>query len=344
MKIGNVDLNRKVFVIAEAGVNHNGSMKLAKDLIKKAVEAKADCVKFQTFKTSELVSKGAPKAKYQNSTTDPNESQAEMLRKLELKEEDFVELKRECDKNNIMFMSTPFDVESANLLNRIGVDAFKVPSSEVTDIPFIKYLSNFKKPLLISTGMCTIGEVDRVYQELTKLNANFCFLHCVSEYPSPIQDTNLRAMNTMKSAFGVPVGYSDHTKGIHIPIAAVAMGAQIIEKHFTLDRDMEGPDHRASLEPQEMKDMVTQIRHVSLAIGDGRKNPSTIEKENSKASRKSLVAAKDLKLGDLITKDDIKIKRPGTGIEPHMLEFVDGLRLTRSVKEDEVLTEEHFKI
>ena len=343
MKIGNRTLTQDYcFIIAEAGVNHNGDLKLAKKLVQRAAEAKADCVKFQTFKTSELVSENAPKAKYQNDTTDPTESQADMLRKLELSEQDFIELKKECDRHNIMFMSTPFDIQSANLLNRIGVDAFKIPSSEVTNIPFIKYLAGFKKPLLISTGMCTIGDVDRLYQELVKLKASFCFLHCVSEYPSPIKDTNLRAMHTMRNAFGVPVGYSDHTKGIHIPVAAAALGAQILEKHFTLDRDMEGPDHRASIEPQELKDMVRQVRHTCVALGNGIKNPSPIEVENSKASRKSLVATKDLKAGDRIGYDNLIAKRPGTGIPPYMFDDVNCMRLTKGLKKDEVLTISHL--
>lgn len=342
MKVGDFDLNRAVFVIAEAGVNHNGDMKIARRLIEEAAKAKANCVKFQTFKTSELVSETAPKAKYQNSTTDPSESQADMLRKLELSEDNFIELKKICKENNIMFMSTPFDIPSANLLNRIGVDAFKIPSSEVTNVPFIEYLTRFGKPLLISTGMCTIGDVDRLYQRLIELKASFCFLHCVSEYPSPIQDTNLKAMGTMKNAFGVPVGYSDHTKGIHIPIAAVALGAQIIEKHFTLDREMQGPDHRASIEPDELGQMVRQIRHVSLALGNGIKNPSKIEIENSKASRKSLVAAEDLKAGTTLTEKSLVAKRPGTGMPPYMKDFVLGMVLTTDLKKDEILTQLHL--
>jgi N,N'-diacetyllegionaminate synthase len=343
MKIGKFNLNKRVFIIAEAGVNHNGSLDIAKELIHKAAEAKADCVKFQTFNADELVSFGAPKAGYQNRTTDPKESQHSMLRRLELSEKDFIELKKECERSGIMFLSTPFDIPSANLLDDIGVDAFKIPSSEVTNLPFIRYLANLGKPLLISTGMCTIGDVDRLYQELIELKATFCFLHCVSEYPSPVSDTNLKAIDTLKKAFRVPVGYSDHTKGIHIPLAAVALGAQIIEKHFTLDRSMVGPDHLASIEPQELKKMVNQIRQVSMAIGDGKKNPSKIEIDNSKISRKSLVAAKPMKAGTKISIDSITTKRPGTGIPPYMLEDIISMTLTKDIKKDEVLTMSHFK-
>ena len=343
MILDKFDINKQVFIIAEAGVNHNGSLDLAKEMIREAAAAKADCIKFQTFNTKELVISDAPKARYQMTTTNPKESQSDMLKGLELLEKDLVELKIECEKQGILFLSTPFDLPSAKLLNDLEVAAMKIPSSEITNLPFIRHLAGFGKPLLISTGMSTIGDVDRVYQELIKLDVRFCFLHCVSEYPSPIQDINLKAMGTLQRAFGVPVGYSDHSRGIHIPIAAAALGAKIIEKHFTLDRNLIGPDHTASIEPSELKEMITQIREVSLALGDGKKNPSNIEVENSKVSRKSLVASRDMQAGTTLTNECLTAKRPGTGIPPYMLELILSVPLSKAIKKDEILTMSHFQ-
>jgi len=276
------------FIIAEAGVNHNGDIGLAKQLIDAAVDAGADAVKFQTFKAENVVLKTAPKARYQKETTDAAESQYEMLRKLELTAQDFVELKNYCDRGNILFMSTPHDQESINTLDELGVEVFKVGSGDITNIPYLKHMARKGKPIILSTGMSYLSEVDeavRIIQDAG--NEQLILLHCVSNYPADPSDVNLHAMETMRKAFAVPIGYSDHTLGIEIPIAAVAMGACVIEKHFTLDRQLPGPDHRASLEPPELKAMVDGIRKVEQALGDGRKMPASSEEDTRRVARRS---------------------------------------------------------
>lgn len=264
--------NNSTFIIAEAGVNHNGSFELAKKLVDKAVWAGADCIKFQTFNSKNLVSKNAQKAEYQKKTTDSSESQLDMLKKLELSKEEFVELRDYCNQKGIMFLSTPFDLESIDFLASIGVKTWKVPSGEITNYPFLRAIGKRKESVIMSTGMCTLDEVRDAIEVLKTFGtSDITLLHCTTEYPAPYNSVNLKAMLTLQNEFGFNVGYSDHTNGIEVPVAAVAMGASVIEKHFTLDKNMEGPDHKASLEPDELKQMVQSIRNVELALGDGKK-------------------------------------------------------------------------
>ena len=316
-----------VFIIAEAGVNHNGSLQIAKRLVDAAVKAGADAVKFQTFKADKVVSSHASKAAYQKSTTDPAESQLEMVRRLELPHEAFRELKAYCDQRGILFMSTPFDEDSVDFLDSIGVPVFKVPSGEVINHPFLKYVAQKGKPLIMSTGMAYLSEVDEAVRVVWGTgNEQLVLLHCVSNYPADPADANLRAMQTMVMAFQVPVGYSDHTLGIEVALAAVALGACAIEKHFTLDRDLPGPDHRASLEPAELKAMVDGIRKVEQALGNGRKMPASSEEDTRRVTRRSLVAAHDILAGTVLTEEAIAIMRPGTGLPPALCQYVVGRR------------------
>lgn len=320
------------FIIAEAGVNHNGDIELAKQLIDAAVDAGADAVKFQTFKAENVVLKTAPKARYQEESTDLAESQYEMLKKLELTEQDFAELMNYCDQRGILFMSTPHDQESIDTLDDLGVEAFKVGSGDITNIPYLKHMARKGKPIILSTGMSYLSEVDEAVRVIQLAgNEQLILLHCVSNYPADPSDVNLRAMETMKKAFGVPIGYSDHTLGIEIPVAAVAMGACVIEKHFTLGRDLSGPDHKASLEPGELKAMVQGIRTVEKALGDGRKEPAASEANTAEVVRKSLVAARDIPKGTVLSQEWIAIKRPGTGLSPSMLEFIVGRTARESI-------------
>ena len=305
----------KVFVIAEAGVNHNGNIQLAKKLIDVAVESKADAVKFQTFISENCISKYAVKAAYQEKTTDANESQLEMIKKLELPFEAFKELKEYCEKRQIMFMSTAFDLDSVDFLNKIGLEIFKIPSGEITNYPLLKRIGQYKKRVIMSTGMCTMEEIEDAIDVLnSEGTTDISLLHCNTQYPTPMEDVNLRAMLTLKKQFGMPIGYSDHTNGIEIPIAAVAMGATIVEKHFTLDKNMTGPDHKASLEPFELKSMIECIRNIEKALGTDEKKVADSEKENIGIMRKSIVARKAIKKGDIFSEDNITVKRPGTGI------------------------------
>jgi len=328
-----------VFIIAEAGVNHNGDPELAKRLVDAAAEAGADAVKFQTYKTENVVSKTAPKAKYQEKTTDATESQYDMLKKLELAVQDFVELKDYCIRRNILFMSTPHDQESIDTLNELGVKVFKVGSGDITNIPYLKHMACKGKPIILSTGMSYLSEVDEAVRVIQLAgNEQLILLHCVSNYPADPSDVNLRAMETMKKAFGVPIGYSDHTLGIEIPVAAVAMGACVIEKHFTLDRSMPGPDHRASLEPVELKAMVQGIRTVEKALGDGRKQPAASEANTAEVARKSLVAACDIDKGTILSEEWIAVKRPGTGLAPSLLKYIVGRKARQSIPAGTLLT------
>ena len=338
------DQTQSVFIIAEAGVNHNGDLTLAKRLIDAAAEAGVDAVKFQTFKAEKLVSKVAHKADYQVATTGSQESQLEMIKKLELDKAAHLELIAYCQEKKIMFLSSPFDYESCDLLAELDLHFLKIPSGEITNLPFLQYIAKMGKPMILSTGMTNIAEVAEALEAIYATgNEDLILLHCVTEYPSPVADTNLRAMQTLRDTFKVPVGYSDHTLGIEIPIAAVALGAKVIEKHFTLDKTMEGPDHRASLEPAELKALVASIRNVELALGDGVKRPAACELKNAAVARKSIVAAEDLQAGRILRREMLTVKRPGNGIEPKFLEKIIGFKLNRSIKHDEVITWDDLK-
>tara|TARA_R110001592_G_scaffold21992_1_gene87977 strand:+ start:4113 stop:5114 length:1002 start_codon:yes stop_codon:yes gene_type:complete len=312
-------MKKQTFIIAEAGVNHNGDISLAKQLIDVAVEAGVNAVKFQTWKTELLVTEEAEMAEYQKENTQQEESQFQMLKRLELSYANFEELKNYCDSKNIMFLSTPDEEQSATFLNSMQ-DIFKIGSGELTNTPFLRHIAQFNKPIILSTGMGYLSEVEHALFTLIESGIsveNITVLHATTDYPTQPVDVNLNAMLTMKQAFpGIAVGYSDHTQGIEIPVAAVAMGAEVIEKHFTLDKSMKGPDHKASLDPSELKSMTQAIRNIDLALGNGWKVPTKTEKSNRAVVRKSLIAACDIDAGDLITPDMIVVKRPGTGISP----------------------------
>ena len=311
------------FVIAEAGVNHNGDLELARELVHVAASVGADAVKFQTFRANQLVNRDAPQADYQRRNMGEAVSQYEMLRRLELTEAAHVELIAECRKLGLTFLSTPFDEPSADLLERLDVPAFKVPSGEVTNLPFLDYLARKGRPLILSTGMSTLGEVEAAAMAVADAgNDRFVLLHCVSNYPAMPADVNLRAMETMRTSFGVPVGYSDHTLGNSIGWAAAALGACVIEKHFTLDRNLPGPDHAASLEPLELGAFIEGVRSIESALGDGRKRPAASEANTAAVARKSLVTSRPIASGTRITADCLSIKRPGTGLPPDMRKLV----------------------
>lgn len=330
----------KVFIIAEAGVNHNGSVEIAKKLIDVAVEAGADAVKFQTFKAEKLVSKNTQKAEYQKQTTDKNESQFEMIKKLELDIEAHEKLITYCKTRNIMFLSTPFDHDSINLLNNLGLEVFKIPSGEITNLPYLRHIGNLNKKVILSTGMANLGEIESALDILSSAGTkreNITVLHANTEYPTPIEDVNLKAMVTIGNAFGVKFGYSDHTLGIEVPIAAVALGASVVEKHFTLDKNMEGPDHKASLEPDKLKAMVSAIRNIVKALGSGIKKPSKSELKNMHMARKSIVAIRDIKMGEILNEGNLAIKRPGSGISPMRWDEIMGTIAKKDYKEDELI-------
>lgn len=326
-----------VYIIAEAGVNHNGSFELACRLVDAAKTAGVDCIKFQTFRSKNLVSRNAQKADYQKTTTGDG-FQVDMLRKLELSYDEFLELKKYCDQVGICFLSTPFDFESIDFLNSIDMPFWKIPSGEITNYPYLVALAKTGKAVVMSTGMCTIDEVGAAIKVLLDHGTKeIRLLHCNTEYPTPFEDVNLSAIQTMRDTFGFEVGYSDHTKGIEVPIAAVALGATIIEKHFTLDRNMEGPDHKASLEPNELTAMVSCIRNVEAAIGNGDKMPSSSETKNIVVARKSIVAKRAIKAGEEFTEDNITAKRPGSGISPMRWLEVLGTKAIRDFEEDELI-------
>ncbi|ASK78113.1 N-acetylneuraminate synthase [Paraphotobacterium marinum] len=330
----------KTFIIAEAGVNHNGSLKLAKKLIDEASEAGADAVKFQTFKAEKLVSKHAEKAEYQKKITDSDETQFQMIKKLELDKDAHLELISYCQKKNIMFLSTPFDNESVFLLNKLGLDIFKIGSGEITNLPYLKAIGSLDRKVILSTGMSDIGEIEDALDVLVKAGSkkeNIIVLHANTEYPTPMSDVNLKAMQTIANTFQVKVGYSDHTLGIEVPIAAVALGACVIEKHFTLDKKMDGPDHKASLEPKELKAMVSAIRNIEIAMGTGVKKPSKSESSNMKVARKSIVASKRIKKGEKFTDDNIIAKRPGTGLSPMLWDSIIDTIAQKNYDEDELI-------
>lgn len=333
----------RTFIIAEAGVNHNGSLEMAFQLIDVAVAAGADAVKFQTFKAEKVIADNAPKTGYQKETTDSDESQLEMVKKLELDEMAHTQLYRHCQHRGIQFLSTPFDLESIDLLNRLGLEIFKIPSGEITNLPYLRKLGTLKKRLILSTGMANLGEIEAALDVLTESGTpleNITVLHCNTEYPTPFEDVNLRATLSIRNAFpGISVGYSDHTIGIEVPIAAVAMGATIIEKHFTLDRNLPGPDHRASLEPHELTAMISGIRNIEKALGTGIKKPSPSELKNKPIARKSIVAAFPIKKGETFTDMNITVKRPGIGITPMRWDEMIGREAGRDYKTDEIINE-----
>lgn len=318
------------FVIAEAGVNHNGNLDMAREMVRVAAHAGADAVKFQTFRAEKLATAQAPKAEYQKATTGEDESQFEMLRKLELSADDFKILQQECHTYNILFMSTPFDEESVDLLDLLGMGAFKIASGEITNLPFLEHVARKRKPMILSTGMSYLDEVDVAVRRIRAAgNDQLALLHCTSRYPAQPEDANLRAMHTLAQAFQVPVGFSDHTIGVDITFAAVAMGACIVEKHFTLDKMLPGPDHQASLEPRELQEMVRGIRRVEFAMGSGRKEPVEGEAEIAAVARKSIVARRNIPAGVIVTHDEVVMMRPGTGLSSAMLDHVIG-RVARS--------------
>ena len=326
---------RKVYIIAEAGVNHNGNLKTAKQMVLEAKKAGADAVKFQTFAAENLVTKYASKAAYQK---DNSETQYQMLKRLELPREGYYELKELCSAQRIDFLSAPFDLESIDFLNKISCDMWKIPSGEITNLPYLLKIAQTEKPVILSTGMCDLQEVRQAIQVLKRHNAGeITLLHCTTEYPVPYEDVNLKAMILMKEELNLPVGYSDHTKGIEVAVAAVAMGACMIEKHFTLDRNMEGPDHKASLTPGELSGMVKAIRNIEKAMGNADKKPAPSERKNMQIARKSIVANQKIKAGDIFTEENITTKRPGTGISPMEWYQVLGQTAEQDFEEDEMI-------
>ena len=329
-----------VFIIAEAGVNHNGSIKLAYKLIDVASASGVNAVKFQTFKAENLVSKNAQKAEYQKQTTNPSESQFNMLKKLELDANAHRRLIDYCDKKDIIFLSTPFDYESIELLNKLKLQIFKIPSGEITNLTYLRHIGSLNKKVILSTGMSNlkeIGDAIKILINAGTLKENITVLHANTMYPTPMEDVNLRAMQTIQNKFDVAVGYSDHTLGIEVDIAAVAMGATIIEKHFTIDKTMDGPDHKSSINPEELKAMVSSIRNIEKALGSSIKKASKSEKPNIIMARKSIVARKSIKKGELFTEKNITIKRPGIGTSPMEWDTILGIVAERDYQVDEVV-------
>ena len=329
----------KTLIIAEIGVNHNGNIDTAKKMIEVAKECGADIVKFQTFNTDALTSKFAKMAEYQKKNMGEEKSQKDMLKSLALSYDDFRELADYCKKVGIMFLSTPFDIGSVHFLNSLQ-DIWKIPSGEITNYPYLVEIAKTKKKIILSTGMCTMDEVEASLKVLKDNGAtDITLLHCTTDYPAPLESVNLKAMLTLKEKFDCPVGYSDHTKGIEVSVAAVAMGAEVIEKHFTLDRNMPGPDHKASLEPNELKELVDAVRNVEKAIGDGNKKPTESELQNRNVARKSIVALKPIKKGELLSEDNLTTKRPGNGISPMRWNEIIGTAASRDYEEDELIEE-----
>lgn len=331
-------MNNKVFIIAEAGVNHNGSLDNAKKLIDVAAESKADAVKFQTFISEKCISKGTEKANYQKAATGDADDQLEMGKKLELSFDEFRELKDYCEQKQIIFMSTPFDENSAEFLNMLQLDTFKISSGEITDYLLLKKIGQFKKNVIISTGMCDLTDIKNAIEVLKEQGTeNISLLHCNTQYPTPMEDVNLRAMLQLKKKFQLPVGYSDHTQGIEVSIAAVALGASIIEKHFTLSREMEGPDHKTSLEADELKKMIQSIRNIEKALGSEEKKVTDSERENIYIARKSIVAALPIRKGDIFSEVNLTVKRPGTGISPMRWKEILGKASNKDYEIDEMI-------
>jgi N,N'-diacetyllegionaminate synthase len=331
---------KKTFIIAEAGVNHNGSVEIARQLIDAAVGAGADAIKFQTFKAEKIVSKSAGKASYQKTDKYDTESQYGMLKKLELDYSSFKKLYNYANKKQITFLSSPFDIESINFLNKLGLEIFKIPSGEITNLNFLREIARLKKQVILSTGMSTIGEIEFAINVLTENGTKrhmIAVLHCNTEYPTPVSDVNLKAMNTIKESMKVRIGYSDHTLGIEIPIAAVALGAEVIEKHFTLDKHLEGPDHVSSLIPDEFRNMVLAIRNIEKAMGDGIKKPSPSELKNKEIVRKSIVASQNIKKGEKFSEKNLTVKRPGTGLSPALWDSILGKTAHQNYSKDDLI-------
>lgn len=328
----------KVLIIAEAGVNHNGDIETAKELALVAKECGADIVKYQTVDLDSIVSKDAPMAEYQKNNTGTVESQKDMLSKLILSYDEFVELKRYCDEIGIEFLSTPFELKSVEFLENLGCSKWKIPSGEITNYPYIARIAKTKKPIILSTGMSTIEEVEECVELLRRYGAeDITILQCNTQYPTEYEDANVKAMITLKEKFGTKVGYSDHTRGVIVPVMAVALGASVIEKHFTLDKNMQGPDHKASLEPTELKEMVLAIRNAERALGTGIKVPSSSEIANKAVVRKSIVASRKIKKGEVLSEENITTKRPGNGISPMRWQEVLGTSAIKDFKEDELI-------
>ncbi len=333
-------MKQKTIIIAEAGVNHNGSLDIAKKLIEVASEAKADYIKFQTFKAANTITKTAEKANYQKNTTDQKENQFDMVKKLELSKEMHIELINYSKNKNIKFLSSPFDNESINLLNDLGLETIKIPSGEITNLPYLRCVGKLNKKIILSTGMSYMNEVRNALDILINSGtnkSNITVLHTNTEYPTPMEDVNLRAMVKMGNELNVKFGYSDHTSGIEIDIAAVALGASVIEKHFTLDCNMEGPDHKASLEPNQLKEMVKAIRNIELALGSDIKKPSKSELSNIQIVRKSIVSKTKIKKGEILNINNLAIKRPGKGISPMKWDEIIDTKATKDYKEDELI-------
>lgn len=340
-------MSNRVLIIAEAGVNHNGSLELAKQLIDKAVEAGVDIIKFQTFKSEKLVSKAAKQAEYQQRNIGKkDEGQFAMLKKLELSQADHEELIAYCNKKGIHFFSTAFDMDSIDYLHSLNMGLWKIPSGEITNYPYLRKIAQYKEPVILSTGMCELYDIEAAMNVLLEFGVkkeHITILHCNTEYPTPFEDVNLKAMLEIEEKFGVQIGYSDHTKGIEVPIAAVALGATVVEKHFTLDKNMEGPDHKASLEPDELKAMVSAIRNIEQALGTGNKTISESERKNIEIARKSIVAARSIQVGELLTEENLTVKRPGTGISPMRWNEVVGTYAIQSFnEEDPILLSENI--
>ena len=333
-------MRKPVLIIAEAGVNHNGDLALAKQLIDAAADAGADVVKFQTFSADRLVTRQAKKASYQSKATGNVDTQHQMLSHLELSASMHRELIAHCAKRKLEFFSTGFDIESVNFLISLGIKYFKIPSGEITNLPYLRHIGQFRKPVIISTGMATMSDVEAaidVLEQAGTARSLITVLHCTTEYPTPFIDVNLRAMKSIEVAFGVAVGYSDHSAGIEVAIAAAALGATVIEKHFTLDKNLPGPDHKASLEPDELKAMVSAIRNIEIALGDGIKRITLSERLNKTAARKSLVAIKDIKLGEVFSVKNVAAKRPGSGLSPMTWDSLMGRKATRDFLIDELI-------
>ncbi len=332
--------NKKVVIIAEAGVNHNGDVDMAKQLIDAAAEAKADYVKFQTFQSNQVISSFAEKAPYQKKNTGIKESQLEMVKKLELSKKDHQILLKHCKKKKIKFFSTSFDLPSTRFLKRLNLGLFKIPSGEITNLPYLSLIGSYNQEIILSTGMATLEEIEdaiRVIENSGTKRTKITLLHCTTEYPAPFSEVNLKAMNTLKEVFRTKVGYSDHTEGIEVAIAATALGASVIEKHFTLDKGLPGPDHKASLDPKELKSMVSSIRLVEKSLGHSKKIPTKSEMKNKSIVRKSLVANKLIKKGDRFTKKNLSIKRPGNGLSPMKIGEILGRKAIRKFVKDELI-------
>ena len=334
-------MSKHVLIIAEAGVNHNGSLDLAKQLIDKAVEVGVDIIKFQTFKSEKLVSKAAKQAEYQQRNIGKkDEGQLAMLKKLELSQADHEELITYCNEKGIRFFSTAFDMDSIDYLHSLNMGLWKIPSGEITNYPYLRKIAQFQEPVILSTGMCELSDIEAALKVLLEFGVKrelITILHCNTEYPTPFADVNLKAMLEIGEKFNVQIGYSDHTKGIEVPIAAVALGATVIEKHFTLDKNMEGPDHKASLEPDELEAMVSAIRNIEQALGSGHKTISESERKNIEIARKSIVAACPIKAGELLTEENLTVKRPGNGINPMRWNEVVGTRAVQNYNEEDLI-------